>query len=121
MGSVENLLWVLRILIEVLSRAHAKVCVWGGGGGGMGGGNLMISGLALLLDAASMAVKGLNLGYYVIIVMQALNIDLPSSLPPPQPPPPPKKNPMKCRGKHLSPALRRRRKMATFYCHYIFS
>ena len=41
----------------------------------VGGGNLMISGLALLLDAASMAVKGLNIGYYVIIVMQALNID----------------------------------------------
>ena len=41
-----------------------------------GGGGLMISGLALLLDATSMAVKGLNLGYYVIIVMQALNIDL---------------------------------------------
>ena len=65
MGSVENLLWVLRILIEVLSRAHANV-----GGEGVGGEGLMISGLALLLDAASMAVKGLNLGYYVIIVMQ---------------------------------------------------
>ena len=44
-GPITNLLSVLCILLEVLSLAHAKVCVGGVGGGGA----CMISNLAPLL------------------------------------------------------------------------
>ena len=68
-GPVTNLLSVLCILIEALSRAHEKVGGGAGGGGGGGGGEaLMTSNSAILLvisraaGAASKAAKGLSAG-----------------------------------------------------------
>ena len=48
---ITNLLSILKILVEILSRAHAK----GGGGGGEGA--LIISNLALLLVALRMMAR----------------------------------------------------------------
>ena len=67
---IPSLLSLLYILIEVISRACAKVCKKA----------LMISGLPLLFvvfpsdDAASMAVKGLSL--YVWILFQSASLSL---------------------------------------------
>ena len=86
-GPVTNLLSVLCILIEVLSRAHEKgEGVWGGvlGGGGEGG-TLMTSNSAILLvisrmaGAASKAGKGLSAAHRAknhasLIALRPINV-----------------------------------------------